>query len=142
MSGIAGTSARDTEVRLPRATKVKNKQPASQQVGPVHRSTVLEICAFVSQGRTRWSPELSGKLSLGPEALCQQAPFGEGLCMSMQGHPSPYMPGLRSSKPLLYSQISTCSVLLCIADHSRADPQGSQGVARARLQGTQAEDHR
>ncbi|CAL5221424.1 g3611 [Coccomyxa viridis] len=32
MSGIAGTSARDTEVRLPRATKVKNKQPASQQI--------------------------------------------------------------------------------------------------------------
>ncbi|KAK9915014.1 hypothetical protein WJX75_003619 [Coccomyxa subellipsoidea] len=32
MSGIAGTSARDTEIRLPRATKVKNKQPAGQQI--------------------------------------------------------------------------------------------------------------
>ena len=32
MSGVAGTSARDTEIRLPRATKVKNKQPANQQV--------------------------------------------------------------------------------------------------------------
>jgi hypothetical protein len=43
MSGIAGTSARDTEIRLPRATKVKNKQPASQQVTgcPVPQSTFL-----------------------------------------------------------------------------------------------------
>eukprot|EP00884_Botryococcus_braunii_P014025 jgi/Botrbrau1/22623/Bobra.176_1s0051.1 len=32
MSGVAGASARDTEVRLPRATKVKNKQPAPQQI--------------------------------------------------------------------------------------------------------------
>lgn len=38
MSGIAGTSARDTEIRLPRATKVKNKQPASQQVGVRHNA--------------------------------------------------------------------------------------------------------
>ncbi|KAK9845191.1 hypothetical protein WJX84_006146 [Apatococcus fuscideae] len=32
MSGIAGTTARDTEIRLPRATKVKNKQPADKQI--------------------------------------------------------------------------------------------------------------
>lgn len=32
MEGLAGTSARDTEVRLPRATVVKNKQPADKQV--------------------------------------------------------------------------------------------------------------
>ena len=31
MEGLAGTSARDTEVRLPRATVVKNKQPADKQ---------------------------------------------------------------------------------------------------------------
>lgn len=31
MSGIGGTTKRDTEIRLPRATKVKNKQPAAQQ---------------------------------------------------------------------------------------------------------------
>lgn len=33
MAGTAGTSARDTEIRLPRATVVKNKQPADKQVG-------------------------------------------------------------------------------------------------------------
>lgn len=32
MAGMAGMSARDTEVRLPRTTKVKNKQPADKQV--------------------------------------------------------------------------------------------------------------
>ena len=31
MSGVGGTTKRDTEIRLPRATKVKNKQPAAQQ---------------------------------------------------------------------------------------------------------------
>ena len=43
MSGVAGTSARDTEIRLPRATKVKNKQPASQQVPDIF-SVVLFFC--------------------------------------------------------------------------------------------------
>lgn len=33
MAGLAGMSSRDTEVRLPRATKVKNKQAADRQVG-------------------------------------------------------------------------------------------------------------
>lgn len=32
MAGLAGMSSRDTEVRLPRATKVKNKQAADKQV--------------------------------------------------------------------------------------------------------------
>lgn len=32
MAGMAGMSNRDTEVRLPRATKVKNKQAADKQV--------------------------------------------------------------------------------------------------------------
>lgn len=32
MAGTAGTSARDTEIRLPRATVVKNKQPADKQI--------------------------------------------------------------------------------------------------------------
>ncbi|KAK9828970.1 hypothetical protein WJX72_003124 [[Myrmecia] bisecta] len=30
--GVAGTQARDTEIRLPRATRVKNKQPADRQI--------------------------------------------------------------------------------------------------------------
>ena len=33
MANIGGTTQRDTEVRLPRATRVRNKQPADQQVG-------------------------------------------------------------------------------------------------------------
>ena len=32
MDGMGGATARDTEVRLPRATAVKNKQPADRQV--------------------------------------------------------------------------------------------------------------
>lgn len=31
-SGIAGTLAKDTEVRLPRTTRVKDKQPAEKQI--------------------------------------------------------------------------------------------------------------
>ena len=36
MAGLAGMSSRDTEVRLPRATKVKNKQAADRQVNLLH----------------------------------------------------------------------------------------------------------
>lgn len=36
MSGFAGTTARDTEVRLPKATKVKNKRPADRQITAEH----------------------------------------------------------------------------------------------------------
>jgi len=35
MEAMAGMSSRDTEVRLPRATKVKNKQAADKQVHPL-----------------------------------------------------------------------------------------------------------
>lgn len=32
MQGMAGTTERDREVRLPRVTAVKNKQPSDKQV--------------------------------------------------------------------------------------------------------------
>ena len=63
MSGIAGTSARDTEVRLPRATKVKNKQPASQQVGPMHNSTARTTLTYISASEVLTSGEQSSELS-------------------------------------------------------------------------------
>lgn len=47
MSGIGGTTKRDTEIRLPRATKVKNKQPAAQQARQcrtLRLRTFLLIC--------------------------------------------------------------------------------------------------
>lgn len=54
MSGIAGTSARDTEIRLPRATKVKNKQPAGQQVRPICLRAPKQTCrSKLSQRNTQ-----------------------------------------------------------------------------------------
>ncbi len=48
MSGIGGTTKRDTEIRLPRATKVKNKQPAAQQV------RAFKLSAGSQPPRLRW----------------------------------------------------------------------------------------
>jgi hypothetical protein len=49
MSGIGGTTKRDTEIRLPRATKVKNKQPAAQQV------RAFKLSAGSQPPRLRWT---------------------------------------------------------------------------------------
>ena len=62
MSGIAGTSARDTEIRLPRATKVKNKQPASQQVKTVALRRVRHYNSIACTNRTIYYLSFSCKI--------------------------------------------------------------------------------
>ena len=56
MSGVGGTTKRDTEIRLPRATKVKNKQPAAQQARQcrilTHRRFLyVVVCTVPLHGR-------------------------------------------------------------------------------------------
>ena len=57
MEGMGGATARDTEVRLPRATAVKNKQPADRQVGhsvtPTYSCTMVTwLCSYSLLGQT------------------------------------------------------------------------------------------
>ena len=44
MANMAGVTQRDTESRLPRATRVRNKQPADQQVCRQYHNSVSFAC--------------------------------------------------------------------------------------------------
>ena len=49
MAGLAGATNRDTEVRLPRATAVKNKQPADRQVSLLQAGSDRSLCTRVQR---------------------------------------------------------------------------------------------